>query len=330
MPLTLVLNLNAATFSEDFSSEPLARGWRVFGDASLFGWSAAERALAVTWDSGRSNSYFFQPLGTVLTKADDFSLAFDLWLEDIAIGTTPGKPYTFQIALGFVGLRSVTATNFFRAAGVHPAHGPRNVVEFDYFPDSGYGATVAPTVISTNNRFRFSDNHPLEMAPGHRYHVEMMYTARDQTLRTTMTRDGAPFGLPPSQTLRALSLGAGGGLAEFPDFRVDAFAVCSYSDEGQGDPEFSGSILAHGFVDNIRFTVPEPPLRAVSGGFADGAWQVTFVGRSNWVYVLERTVDFVSWQPIATNRPTAAGTVALLDPVGGGSAVFYRIAAARP
>src|SRR5262245_15678496 len=85
---------------EGFASDPLARGWQVFGNSTLFQSNSTNQNVEVTWDSSGTNSYFHRPLGQILTKRDNFSLAFDLQLKDIAIGTSPGKPYTFQFAVG--------------------------------------------------------------------------------------------------------------------------------------------------------------------------------------------------------------------------------------
>src|SRR5690606_29998194 len=77
---------------------------RVHGDASLF--AATDQGIAVTWDSSRTNSYFYFPLGVTFTRADRFTASFELRLDEIAIGVTPGKPYTFQVAAGLIGMES--------------------------------------------------------------------------------------------------------------------------------------------------------------------------------------------------------------------------------
>src|SRR2546426_3698015 len=156
--LAAALPSGAAAMAESFATDPLPHGWRAFGDGSLFEWNATNQNLEVTWDSSRTNSLFYRPLGTVLAKSDDFSFSFDLRLRDIAIGVDPGKPYTFEIAIGLCKFSSITNARFFRGAGINALYGPRNLVEFDYFPDSGFGATIAPTVVSSNNSIRFSDN----------------------------------------------------------------------------------------------------------------------------------------------------------------------------
>src|SRR5208283_6228045 len=73
----------AATLTENFSTDPLQNGWQIFGNTNLFQWNATNQNLAVTWDSSQTNSYFYHPLGTVLTRNDDFSIAFDLQLNEV-------------------------------------------------------------------------------------------------------------------------------------------------------------------------------------------------------------------------------------------------------
>src|SRR4029077_5236275 len=171
--------------------------------------------LEVTWDSARPNSFFYRPLGTVLTKNDDFSFAFDLAFEDIQIGVNPGRPFTFQAAVGFLNLAQATSTNFARGTGINPANGPRNVIEFDYFPDSGFGATISPTIISSNNQFATTFNFPLELTTNDRFRVVLRYTATNQTLATDISRNGQPF-----NSIKEVMLDGG-----FTDFRVDTIAV---------------------------------------------------------------------------------------------------------
>ena len=130
------------TFTEDFSSDPASRDWRVFGNTNLFSWDATNQNLRVTWDSTNSNSYFYHPIGTILAKDDDFSLAFDLRLSDVQITN-----YGFQLAIGLLNFSDATRTNFLRGSGNSP-----NLAEFDYFPDSGFGPSIAATLTDTKDR----------------------------------------------------------------------------------------------------------------------------------------------------------------------------------
>jgi hypothetical protein len=315
--LAAALPSRAAAIAEAFATDPLQRGWSAHGDTSLFHWNATNQNLDVTWDSSRTNSLFYRPLGTVLTKNDDFSFGFDLRLADIAIGVDPEKPYTFEIAIGLCKFGSITNRNFFRGAGVNATYGPRNLIEFDYFPDSGFGATIAPTVVSSNNNIRFSDNHPLELTVNDLFHVEMSYRASNQVLRTLMTRNGGAFA-----TMRDLSLNG------FPDFRVDTFAVISYSDSFQ-HPTDAGSILAHGIVDNISWVVPDPPLIALRGARVGNFFRVDFNGASNWSYELEVTADFRQWNLVAQGFAATNGPLALQNNASADQG-FYRVIARRP
>ena len=216
----LCLPTVADTTIENFAEDPLFNGWKIYGAADLFHWNSSNQNLVVTWDSARSNSFFYRPLGTVLTKSDDFSFAFDLRFQDIQVGVNPGRPFTFQAAVGFLNLAQATRTNFARGTGVNQADGPQNVIEFDYFPDSGFGATISPTIISSNNQFATTFNFPIELTTNDWFRVMMSYTATNQTLTTDIKRNGQPF-----NPIKEVILDGG-----FSDFRVDTIAVSSYSD----------------------------------------------------------------------------------------------------
>src|SRR2546427_1333515 len=274
----------AVTFGEDFAANPATRNWRAFGDAALFGWNSTNQNLEVSWDSSRPNSYFAWPLSTVLSRGDDFSFVFDLRLDNIAVGTTPGKPFTFQLAIGAINLAEATATNFLRGTGTDSP----DLAEFDYFPPSDFDATVSPAIISSNVQFATSFNFPLELTTRDWFHVMMSYTASNQTLMTAMTRNGMAFG-----PIRDVTLGT-----NFADFRVEHFAISSYSDAGQ-DPQFAGSIRAHGVVDNVVITVPDPAIPELVGAIVNGGGQIEFSAPTNWFYTLERAADFPSWTAVS-------------------------------
>jgi hypothetical protein len=314
--------VEAATFQENFSVDPTGNGWKFFGNTNLFKWDSNNQNLRVIWDSSQTNSYFLHPLGTVLARDDSFSLAFDLRLEDILAGVNPNKTSTFQIAVSLFNLNDASRTNFFRGAGIDAVRGPRSLVEFDYFPASsdGINATVSPLMISSNNQFAFNFTFPLELTVGDWFHVEMTFTATNKTLATSLLRNGQPF-----DPVNSVILGAG-----FSDFRLDTVAVCSYSDAGQTPPEFAGSILAYGVVDNLVVTLPPPPVQTINGAFSNSVWQVRFLSRSNWLYTLERTADLKSWTDAS---PAISGNGAMLtlpDPNPPDTNAFYRVRANRP
>ena len=305
-------------FIEDFTSAPAAGGWKTSGDSTLFRWNATDQNLEVTWDSSKANSYFCRPLGKVLTRAADFSLSFDLRLRDITVGTTPGKPFTFELAIGFLNFAQATQPDFLRGTGMNSP----NLAEFDYFPDSGFGATISPTIVSSNMQFASSFNSPLELTPDDVFRVVLTYGKDTTELSTAVTRNGQPFGPIKSAPLPG----------EFTDFQVDHVAIMSYSDAGQ-DPQFGGSILAHGIVDNIIVTLGKQATveMGLVGSRTDDGWQVEFDARPNWTYSLYRTTDFLSWTLVTSAKSGAPGRMVLSDTnPPAAPAQFYRVSGQQP
>jgi hypothetical protein len=314
--LASVFSLSAAhatLVSEKFATDPSLDGWQVFGDSNLFHWNAPNQNLEVTWDSSQTNSYFYHPLGATYSKTNDFLVTFDVRLNDIATGTTPGKPLTFEIAIGLFNTANATSGNYFRGYGYFP-----NLAEFDYFPNdiNDYGATVSTLMISAQTNYSGGGfTEPLAMTPGTLYHVTLIYTAGNQTLHTTMTAGGAPFG-----PIADAHLSSG-----FDDFQVDAVSINSYGDGGQ-DPDYAGSVLAHGTVDNFAFASPLPigRVQAVAAG------QVQFASDTNWLYTLEQTTDFQTWATAASASLGNSTNLILqaINPPSGPA--FYRVKAELP
>jgi hypothetical protein len=306
---------HAATLVEDFTEAPSGNGWVALGDPSLFQWDREAGVLGVTWDSARANSYFAHPLGTTLRKTDDFALEFDLQLQEVQVGTTAGKPYTFQLAVGFMNLAQATQTNYWRGTGMDSP----NLVEFDYFPDSGFGATVSPTFISTSGQFASGFTFPVELATGSRFHVAMTYTASNRTLTTRLTQNGTTFA-----AINDVVLGA-----DFGDIAVDHVAVMSYSDAAQ-DPMFAGSVRARGIVDNLAARIPDVPIRSIAGTWAEGRYTVPLAGMPGWRYTLERTTDWSRWDAVAGPIEGAGERQILVDTAPHAAQGFYRVRAEKP
>jgi hypothetical protein len=307
------------TFTEDFSSNPAQKLWHVFGNTNLFQWDRTNENLQVTWDSSQPNSYFYYPLVTVLDSRNDFTLAFDWQLTDI--GPHPGtKASTFQIAIGLLNLEQATQTNFIRGTGIDSP----DLAEVDYFWDSGFGATVYPTFTDTNSTFNFngaSDYALFALATNAWYHVVMSYSASNQTAITTITNSERTSGARATQLLNA----------NFADYRVDTLSISSYSDAGQ-DPQYAGSVLAHGKVDNLAISYAgvnafPPPLADIASYFSNGLWQVQFVSQTNWLYTLERTIDFKQWTSASATLPGNGSGLVLTDTNLPSVTAFYRVRA---
>lgn len=306
---------STTTYREDFSSDPRSSGWKTFGQADLFKWDAEMGRLHITWDSRRPNSYFYRPVGTVLSRSDSFELTFDLTLQDIQVGVNTNKAGMFQIALGLLELRSATIPGFLRGSGTNAW----NLVELDYFPDSGFGATVSPTIISSNIQFATGFTFPLELTTNDLFHVVMGYQATNRTLTTLITRNGEAFG--PIQDAVA---------PEGFDFRVDSIAVMSYSDEGQ-DPVWGGSVLAHGILDNLALTAPVSPAPSISLKQVEEKWEVEFPSREGWTYTLEAAGVLGQWESASPPTPGTGDPLTLLDArVAASSASFYRVVLTKP
>ena len=316
---------SATPLTQDFANDPAAQGWRVFGNTNLFTWNAADGNLRVTWDSAQPNSFFYHPLGTIVTRQDDFSFSFDLRLMDIASGTEPGKTGGMEIGIGLMNVETSTSTNFARAS----YGGAGNLVELDYFPAGyfeGYGdvpATLTPSFVSSSG-YGFAPvyytAYELELPTGETIHVDLSYAASNQTMTATLTTNGVALGPVPDVVLDDSQNSSFGSTN---DFAVNAFSISSY----HGDDY--DSVLAHGEVDNLVITIPPPPIQNIAGGFTNGIWEVQFSGLTNWVYTLERTTDFRSWNPASSVTP-GREKVRLVDSNPTSGASFYRIRADRP
>lgn len=312
--------------AQDFSSNPLSQGWKMFGDASLFQWNSTNHNLEVTWDSSHSNSYLQLPLGTIMTRQDDFRVELDLLLNDIAGGINPLKPGPMQLAFGFQNRGDAQSTNFNRGTG---SDSP-NLAEFNFFPDTGWGPTVWPAVYSTNSSMNYNgsgDFSIFDLPTGVTMHIVLAYTSSNQTIMTAITTNGVLVGPVTSARMATNSSGFGG---PFTQFKVDTFAISSYSDLGLAPGPYASSILAHGVIDNLVVTFPPPPIQHEQSAVASGHWQQAFISRTNWNYILQATTDFQTWSEASTTRAGTGGQVRLQDTnTATFNSRFYRIKASR-
>jgi hypothetical protein len=299
----------AATITEDFSADPLQNGWQIFGNTNLFQWDSANQNLDVTWDSSQTNSYFYKPLGTILAKSDDFSLSFDLQLNDI---TWNGSP---ELSIGLFHFSDAINPAFSRPSANTP-----NLFEFDYFPDNGIGqpaivATLTDTNVNSAHKkdFYFAyDNQPL--ANGVVYHMVLTHAAGQPTISGEVSVNG--------QLYTSLPIVFAGPIT---NFLIDTISISSYDNPGS-------LLLAHGTVDNIVVTLPPPPTQNFSGAFSNNVWLAQFISQSNWLYTLQRSADLQSWSDISASTSIAGNGTNLFLPDGNPppDKSFYRIRADRP
>jgi hypothetical protein len=257
-------------------------------------------------------------LGTVLARDSDFALSFDLRLDQIGAGPDTNKATSFPISVGFINRDVATLTNFFRGTGTDSP----DLAEFAYFWDSGFGATSWPTLVDTNSSFNYSgssDYAILAITIGDTYHIAMAFTSADRTLVTTITNLATSSGVRLTQSVTT----------NFTDFRLGSVSINSFSDAGQ-DPQYAGSVLAHGVIDNLVANFPAPPVQNVSQVVTNGTLQVHFASTTSWVYQLERSANLSSWASASPQVAGIDGVTVLVDTNAPSSSAFYRVHATRP
>jgi hypothetical protein len=304
--LAAAMSGKAMTLTENFATDPLASGWQIYGDTNLFYWNSTNQNLDVTWDSSQTNSYFYRPLGTILAKSDAFSVAFDLQLSDIADNSP-------QIVVGLFNFANATNGNFSRPAVTTP-----NLFEFDYYADNGNGqpsivATLTDTNVGPANKKDFYfvyDNQPLNT--GINYHVVLTHTAGTTNLTGQVLVNGQIYSSLPNVFAGPIT-----------DFRIDTVSITSY---GGG----SGATPAHGTVGNLVVTLPPPPVQNLTVGFTNNYWTVQFFSQSNWLYTLQLTTNFSSWNSVSSAASGNGTNLFLPDTNAPATAVFYRVKASRP
>ena len=291
---------------ENFSANPLANGWAAHGDESLFEWDAEGGALAVTWDSEKPNSNFQRPLGLTLTEADTFAFAFDIALDEVKAGHLDGQPYTFEIAVGLMSIESAKADGFSRGTGTDSP----NLVEWDYFPDTGFGATISPAIASGKSQFAAGFTFPAELVVGKKYSVRMEYDPAERTLKTFMLENDKAW-----KTIKTVALAD-----DFVGFAVDAFSISSYTAKGS-----KSSLLANGSVDNLAIGVGRSKPRIVNTRLADGQWTARSFGYGTADYLLERSADLRGWQPVRNGVREDGFYLRLIDENPSLGDGFYRL-----
>lgn len=295
---------HATVFTENFTNNPSLNGWRVFGDTNLFQWDSTNQNLAVTWDSSQTNSYFYHPLGTTLDIADDFSVSFDVTLDQVEWNNYP------VLAIGLLNIGDATNNGFSRPAGTVP-----NIFEYDYYPDDGYGApdvaaTLADMTVSetADNDFYFLYDY-LPMDLGATYRVTLSHAAFEKGLTATMSDSNGVYTTMPYVYAGPIT-----------DFRLDTLSITSYQDSD--DP-----LLAQGTVDNFVVTLPSAGRNCLMTGFNGGTPQFEFGTYPKWNYTLMRSTDLRSWSAAA---PTIVGNgeiATLSDTNPPVTRAFYRLRA---
>ena len=292
--------LLAATWSEDFSSDPSTRGWKASGEIQRFTWNAAAGRLDVQWDTLGAHSFFAHPITPAVAPTDAFALSFDLQLNHAEGGVRQNRPGAMQVAVGFLNWTRATSQNYQRGAGK-----AFETLEFNWFPEGwipGFGQ-VDPTLSAT--------------AYDEAGHVAAQFTypyafPLDRPQRVQITHQPAPHqvvieiledGQPSARVTLPLS-------DRFGAFQFDAVAVLVWDER----TSFGDSLQATGWIDNLTLITPDPPLGPLSLG--ESQRDIHFLSQRGWSYQLEATSDLGdqnSWQPLGLPISGTGETLTLWD-----------------
>jgi len=291
---------------ESFTADPVAKGWAIHGDKSLFEWDTEGEHLNVTWDSEKPNSYFYKPIGQSLTEEDTFAFTFQLSLYEVKAGYLEGQPYTFEVAVGLINMESAKDAAFKRGTGTDSP----NLVEWDYFPDTGFGATVSPSIASGSSEFSAGFTFPAELEAGKTYTVRIGYDGTTGVLKTEMLEAVNPWKTIAEVKRKIAHAG----------FSVDALSISNYTAKGS-----ESSLFAVGKIDELAIATTRSQPRFVDQLFIEGQWfaRVFLVEPEDWK--LQRSVDLRQWKSLDVQLNSSYFFLNLIDsePMGGNR--FYRI-----
>ena len=261
---------------ETFDLDPLTKGWSVHGDKSLFEWDEDSESLRVKWDTERPSSFFYKPLGRVLTESNSFAFTFQITLDSVKAGYLEGKPYTFQVALGLLNISSAIDKNFNRGTG---SDSP-NLVEWDYFPDTGFGATVSPAVASDKSEFSAGFTFPAELLIGKTYSIKLIYNSEERVLKTEMLEDGKSW-----ETIQTVEISS-----DFSGFFVDAFSISNFSAK-----DSESSLLAIGTVDEVALVTSDTLPKLFGVKINGSQWEAKSFLIEPEIWKVESSNDVLNW-----------------------------------
>ena len=230
-------------WTEDFSTDPAARGWAYSGKTpDLAGWDGAG-ALDVTWDASADTSFYRRDLGITLDGDQDFAFSCSIKLDACSI-----SPDMFwEVSLGLYDSSVETDPLFDRGYVSGYAFG---LLEWDFFPNEVNEGWVGMTGFDAAGGYFGVWNPYIAWNFDAVYGIDVTYDAMSRTLYTAMTVDGATLA-----SFDPISL-AGGA------WSFDRFGVMSYGAAGTAD------LYATGWVDNVAFSasqVPEPATALLLG-----------------------------------------------------------------
>ncbi|HMO66475.1 MAG TPA: hypothetical protein PKE47_14855, partial [Verrucomicrobiota bacterium] len=101
----------------------------------------------------------------------------------------------------------------------------------------------------------------------------------------------------------------------------------SYSDAGQHPPEYAGSVLAEGAVDDVSVWIAHAAGPVLSPARVTGGWQVSWPAWPGWRYRVDSSEDLGHWTPAGEVTAFSPGPLQVDDLRPVAAARSYRVLA---
>ena len=199
------------------------------------------------WDSEKQTSSLFFPFGRQLSHEVDFSASVVFQLRSLDIEFDPGSFYGFQLSLGFFNSERVFLESYRRITG---SDSP-DLVEWDFFPDTGFGATISPTIVDSASQFFPTFNFPIDLPVDEDIEVTLEYVSEFRELRSTLRAGEGEL-----RAMETVKL-PGPDDDSFAGFMVDSFGFTSFRDF---DDSGSFSAEAQIIQTNISWSAGAPSI----------------------------------------------------------------------
>ena len=185
-----------------------------------------------------------------------------------------------------------------------------NLVEWDYFPDTGFGATVSPALASSKSEFSAGFTFPAELTKGKVYTVRMGYDGSTGVLKTEMLEEGKPW--KTIAEVKRKNAHAG--------FLVDTFSISNFTAKGS-----ESSLFATGTIDELAIATSRSGPSFVDVHLDEGQWRARafVVAPDDWQ--LQRSGDLRDWKSLDAVQKPSQFFLRFTDPEPVGRNQFYRI-----
>jgi len=205
------------TINQNPTSEVLSP-WKFFGNTELIQPpQSSEKSVIFNWNTESANSALFIPIGYKINQQSDFKISTVFELTSLNIEFTPGSFYGFEIAFGLFDSSQVLKDTYIRGSGVDSP----DLVEWDYFPDTGFGGTISPTIVDQDSDFFPTFNFPIELPIGKDIRVDLVFDSSDMILKSSLEFNESVIEMEPVKL---------SDQDTFDGFDLDSAGFVSYKD----------------------------------------------------------------------------------------------------